>query len=238
MMHLLKKMNPDIIIGHYYSACTTTAQSRLPFPATKIALEICRPQWLLRDADGKKVSWPGQPKRYFLDMRKSTVRKMVIARAIAKARQLGFNALSFDNCYYGYGVKDASVSAEEWTKAFMAFYKEAGKKANEYGLKCVVNVACRVDDIPEAFRKIAPFVDGIMTELPFHPNIVKNKKLLKAEVEAYQHVLEMNKMVLLLQVHEERSSTTLKWGKPLAEKYSKMYIVVKGWKKNYPLRRE
>ena len=224
MMKLLRETNPKTVIGCYSSACTTVLAKDDLYPPTTIPLEQCKPDWLLRDKKGGLLTWGKDKKRFIFDMRRKDIREMIISLAIARAKYYGFDALCFDNCYWGYVNPKASVSVEEWTNSFMQFYNEAGKSAHDANLLCVVNVATnRVSLIPDAFRAIAPYVDGLMTETPLHPNLRQKKKVDK-ELKAYEDVLKQNKIVLLIQRKSEEGKRSLKIIRPLAKKYPNLYL--------------
>ena len=114
----------------------------------------------------------------------------------------------------------------------MKFYEEAGKSANENGLKCIVNVAAKANEIPLAFEAISPYVDGIMTEMPFHPNIIKAGKV-DRELAAYEKVLKEGTMVFLLQTVEGCGYETLELVRPLVNKYNTIYLTVVDMTRHY-----
>jgi len=235
MMRLLRQFNKNVIIGYYHSACTTLPPNKDFVQPSKMPNNQVPKEWILRYANGNPVTWPDTEDRFFLDMRKEEVRRAVINLAIARTKHYGYDAISFDNCYWGYGVPTSTgavVSAKEWTEAFMKFYEEAGKSANENGLKCIVNFAARADDIPRAFEAISPYVDGIMTEMPFHPNIIKAGKV-EQELAAYEKVLKEGKYVFLLQTREEIGLQTMEIARPLLDKYDNIYITIPQVKQYY-----
>ena len=105
----------------------------------------------------------------------------------------------------------------------MSFYAEAGKATHKAGLKCVVNVAAYAIELPIAFRAIAPYVDGIMTETAFHPLMRTPERLLK-ELQAYEDVLKQGKMVILWSRYKEDEQFGLLAIRPLARKYGNIYL--------------
>ena len=226
MTSTLRRINPVIVLGSYASACTTLPASEDIFPPTKVPLEQCKPEWFLRDKDNNLIIWGEQERRYWLDMRRQDVRKAVITLAIERCKYNGLDAVCFDNCYWGLPNKKAPVSKQEWTAAFMKFFEEAGKAAHREGLKCVVNVATHVRDIPGAFVAIAPYVDGIMTEMAFHPQ-ARTPEMLHRELKAYESVLKQDKIVLVLTRQEDEQFGLLAiW--PLASKYGKIFLSARG----------
>lgn len=235
MMRLLRQHNKNIIIGYYHSACTTIPAAKDYQQPNKMPNEQVPNNWILKYADGKPVTWPDTKDRYYLDLRKSEARQAMISLAVARTKHYGYDAISFDNCYWGMGVPAVTghvVSAEQWTEAFLKFYQEAGKAAHENNLKCIVNVAMRANEIPDGFEAIAPYVDGIMTEMPFHETVVK-AGLVQRELAAYEKVLKNGTMVFLLQTFEGRGYETLELARPLVDKYDTIYICIEEWWPHY-----
>ncbi len=223
MISLLRKKNPNIIIGCYNSACTTMPSEKDSFPASKLPLEYCDKKWLLKHADGKRfVFWSKPKKRYFLDVRKKEVREAVINLAIARTKHYNLDAVCFDNCYWQIAPLDFPVSRPDWTDAFMLFFQEAGIACRKEGLKCIVNVASHADNIPKAFTAISPHVDGIATELAFHPNM-RSEHQIKIELQAYEDVLQKGTMVFLF-IKPDYFESAVDLVKPLAEKYRGIYL--------------
>ena len=228
MMSLLRQYNPKTIISYYHSSCRTLPPEKDYTQPSKMPNEFVPPEWIVKDANGKLLTSFGMPESYLLDMRKREVRQAVISLAIARAKHYGYDGVSFDNCYFGYGVPASTaeiISEQDWTDAFMKFFEEVGKTTNKNGLKCYVNVAMRAGVIPVAFEKIAPFVDGIMTEMPFHPNIVKAGGV-ERELAGYEKALEQGAAVFLLQTQEEQGLKTLEYTRPLVNKYNNMYVTI------------
>ena len=228
MMLLLRRHNPATVIGYYSSACTALPVKKDTFPAAKLPLEQCKSEWLLKDNNGSKVFWPGQPDRPFLDMRKLEARQAIISLSVSRAVHYGFDAVCFDNCYWGVVPKKGFVvSKKDWCAAFMKFYEEAGRACHEAGLKCVVNVATYANEIDDAFKAISPFVDGLMTELAFHPNVRTPEGLLK-ELKGYEAVLKQGKWIFLWPRYPSDEQFGLLAIHPLARKYGGIYLNATG----------
>lgn len=239
MMRLLRQYNPETTIGYYFSACTIYEpdRGRIPDRLMTVPPSQVPNEWLIRDKNGRRITWPNQENRFVLDLRKEEVRQAIISLAITLAKHYGYDALSFDNCYWGYGMpvgagSSTVVSAKDWTEAFMKFYEEAGKAARENELKCIVNVAARANDIPAAFEAISPFVDGIMTEMPFHENIVK-AGLAQRELAAYAKVAKEGTSVYLLQVYEGRGLETMRLARPLLNSHDNVYLEIVDFGRHY-----
>ncbi len=235
MTAALRARNPNAILGSYASACTTLPAGKDTYPPAKLPFEQCKPEWLLRDKDGKTVAYGNENDRYFLDMRQRAVRDAVIGLAVARARYNGLDALCFDNCYWGIQpMPNFPVSAAEWTNAFLKFYQETQKAAQAAKLRCVINVATTADKIPDAFQAIAPHVDGLMTEMAFHPNMRSPDNLAK-ELKGYEEVLKQGKIVLLIPRHKEDEKFALTQIRPLARQYGKIYVTAAGPVHDEPL---
>jgi hypothetical protein len=226
MIFLLRQLNPQTIIGYYHSACTTEPSRQDFNPPTKIPLEEVKSDWFLTDNNGKRVTWPGTTNRYYLDIRKQEVRQAIISLAIARTKYYRLDSVNYDNCYWGYGIAD--ISKEDWTAGFMEFYKEAGEAAHENDLLCIINVATRADLIDDAFNAMAPYVDGMMTETAFHPNIRTSPHALRAELQGYEDMVKQGKKVFLFPRYEEDLEFTLKSIRPIAEQYGNIYVCNKG----------
>jgi len=228
MTKLLRRANPNIILGSYASALYALAEDKDTYPPAKLPLNQCSKNWLLKNSRGSFVLAGEKKDRYCLDMTKQEVRQAVIGLAIARAKHNGLDALCFDNCYWGISPNtEFPVSSEEWTAAYMKFYKEAGDEARKNGLKCFVNVATYPEDIPTAFAQIAPFIDGIMTEMAFHRN-VRTPEMLYRELKGYENVLKQGKRVFLFPRYREDEQFALLAITPLAKKYSLIYLSASG----------
>ena len=198
-------------------------------------LSQCPKSWLLRDNRNAFVLTGDHNDHYFMDVRQSAVREAVISLAIARAKHNGLDAVCFDNCYWGLMPRvDFPVSAAEWTSAYMEFYREAGNEVHKAGLKCVVNVATYPGSIPAAFAEIAPFVDGIMTEMAFYKSVRTPEGLYK-ELKGYENVLKQGKMVLLIPFNKEDEQFALLAIRPLAKKYGRIYLAAAGLTHYEPL---
>ncbi len=228
MTALLRKQNPGTILGSYTSACLTMMAKDDTFPPSKLPLEECNPDWLLRDADGKTVTYGSSDDRYYLDMRRAEVRTAIISRSVARAKLNGLDSLCFDNCYWGISLGAAfPATAAEWTDAFMNFYQEAGQAAHDADLKCVVNMATTADKIADAFRAVAPYVDGLMSEMAFHPKM-RSPESLERELQGYEDVLKLGKIVLLIPRYKEDERFALTTIQPLALQYRNIYVTAGG----------
>jgi hypothetical protein len=227
MVSVLRQANSRVLIGSYMSACTAVPSKKDSLPPSKMPLEQCKDEWLLRTPNGRLIAWPKMEDRYFLDMRRPDVRETVISLAVARAKYNGLDALCFDNCYWNTGQPDPSISKEEWTSAFMSFYEEAGNAAHSKGLKLVLNVATNADGIAEAFAAISPYADGMMTEMAFHPNM-RTPEGIHYELKGYERVLKQGKMVFLIPRRREDEQFALLAIRPLAKKYGNIYLVASG----------
>jgi hypothetical protein len=238
MVNLLRKTNPDVVIGSYASGFYALDQTKEYYPPAKLPLSECSKDWFLRNRN-KTIIKAGKDKdRYWLDMRLAEVREAVVSTAVSRAKSNGLDAVCFDNCYWGISPANAfpAISAEEWTDAYMKFYKLAGEQAHKEGLKCIVNAVTYASTIPDAFRAVEPYVDGIMTEMAFHPR-VRTPELLLRELQAYEYVLKKGKIVLVVPRYAEDEAFALLAIRPLGRKYNKIYLSVAGAVHDEPLYR-
>lgn len=235
MTTAMRKQNPNTVLGSYSSSCLTVPASKDTYPPAKLPSEQCRPEWLLRDADGKAVPFPGFAETSFLDMRQPVVRQAIIGLALARAIYNGLDVVCFDNCYWG--IKPTAtfpVSATEWSDAYMQFYREAGQAAHDVELQCVVNVATNADKIADAFRAIAPHVDGLMSEMAFHPNM-RNPNDVARELAGYEDVLKLGKFVALVPRYSTDEKFALTAIRSLALQYHNIYVTAAGDVHHEPL---
>lgn len=233
MLGLLREKNPRTIIGFYSSACLAMLSKEDLFPPARVPLSEVQPDWFLIDNSGRRLTWIGEEKkeRFYLDLRKEEVRQAVINLAVARAKHYGMDAINFDNCYWGYGVPastGAVVSKEDWTAAFEKFFEEAGLAAHQNNLLCTVNIATKAGTISEAFRAAAPYVDGMMTEMAFHPNIVRIPSALQKELTVYEDMAKEGKIVLLFPRENKDLRFTLQSIRPIAEQYGHIYVSTRG----------
>lgn len=224
MIELLRQRNPRAIIGRY-NAASTAKESRFDsIIPIFYPLEKCPENWLLHTPDGKRVPYLKRKKGtkqyrengYFLDMRKGEVRSAIIQEMITRALNDGLDATCYDICYWDVVPGLLPVSIEEWNKAMLAFYEEAGYEAKKHNLLCIVNVAIPSWKIPGGVRAIIPHVDGLMLETSFHPKVIKDG-ILQKELDAYKWALEQGKMIFLIPrgLTLEAESFALKKVRPL-----------------------
>jgi hypothetical protein len=206
-------------VGLYQSACMAMPGALDLYPPTKFPTNLCSADWFLRDASGRKVNWPGDLFRSFLDMRKREARTEIIRVMVIRAQVLGLKTLCIDNCYYGTApMTGFPMTATDWTAAMMEFYKELWAAAGSANLRVVLNVATPADQIPAAFRAIAPYADGLMTEMAVHPNM-RSPENLARELLGYEIVLAQGRRVLLIPRYATDESFALAAIRPLAKKY-------------------
>jgi hypothetical protein len=206
MIKLLRERNPNAILGRYNSATCAKLASKDSIVPVTFPLEKCKESWLLHQSTGERVPYLkreagtnsyNEDGRYFLDMRKIEVRSAVIEEMISRALNDGLNATCYDNLYWDVVPNNFPVTIEEWNNAMLSFYKEAGSKARQNGLLCVVNIAVPGPKIPQAVHAIASHVDGMMFETSFHPWVIENGKL-QDELDAYDWALHYGKMIFLI----------------------------------------
>lgn len=238
MVKALRNANPKTVIGCYTSACLAVSEKKATYPTARVPLERCSPEWLVRDKDGNPVRYPlAKFDWYFLDVRRWDVRQAVISFGVARAKHLGLDAVCFDNCYWDYVQNEFTFSVPEWREAFMKFFSEAGKACHKEGLKCVVNVVLNSElNIPKAFPEIAPYVDGLLTELAFNPRF-RTPEAVRRELETYEDVLKKGKLVLLIPYPRvpEQDEFVLEQIKPLARRYGSIYMVPSDLKEDKPM---
>jgi hypothetical protein len=237
MKSALRQINPEITMSLYISASLAMPRSQESYPPSRIPLESCPSEWLIKGKFGKPFDVKPDSKReaYFLNMLKKEVRQAVITLAITRAKHFGFQSISFDNCYYMRVHPLNPISKKDWTNAFMDFYKEADEEIHGEGMTFVVNVGSPPEYIPEAFEKIAPYVDGILTEQAFHTSIRTPESIYK-ELKAYEKVLNQGKKVFLISTQDNEDFALLAI-RPLAKKYGNIHYASIGLTHHNPLYR-
>jgi hypothetical protein len=168
-------------------------------------------------------------------------RSAVIGKAIEWTLDRNLDAVCFDNCYWGYapGVGNP-YDKDEWTDAFMKFYSTARDATDANGLKLIVNVAAANESIKtEGWPEIAPYVDGLISEIPLHPSYRKKSEI-DAVLDVFEDVVDDGKMVILftskITYSEDDTYTnrdllkafTVGKVRPLAETYGNIYVVRHG----------
>lgn len=242
----------DNIIGGYHSALYALDQSLDSLPPAKIPLEIAldptlwtpsvsnpsAEEWILRDEDGHYLLYSNpegtSPGRHLLNITVPEVRDAIIYYATTRAKANGLDAVCYDNCSWGLTATSAypPISVAEWTEGYMKFFEIAGQTANDEGLLCFVNVSTYAAQIPNAFAAISPYVDGIMSEMAFHPNVRDN---LQDELDAYEAVLQQGKYVLVVPRYSADEDFALQQIAPLARTYRKIYLSTAGAIHHNPL---
>jgi hypothetical protein len=203
MITLLRSTNPNGVIGSYMSAVSAITGAADRLPPTKIPAESCDESWFLHTSGGDRILWGSTVNRWYLDPTNATARTAVISLAISRALADELDAVSFDNCYWGTGNPTGSLLTDaQWTTAFMIYYAEMGVACHAAGLKVFCNVATQATSIPTAFAAIAPSIDGLMSEMAFHP-ATKSLGLIPAEIAGYADVLEQDKIVMLFTRYPE-----------------------------------
>lgn len=224
MADLMRQTNPHIVIGQYFHSAVVCAAEQDAVPSVYLHLEDVDPDWLLRQADGSPYYWINSD-RIYLDMRQQEVRQAVISAALNRALTLGADALCFDNCYWGQIVGPTfPVGWEEWTAAYMSFYAEASEAAHGNGLLLVVNIAHRAGDMANVFWHVGPYVDGILSEMAFHPIVQANAALLRSELGAYERFIKAGKLVLVVPYNADDEDYGLRLIRPLARQYGNIYL--------------
>jgi hypothetical protein len=102
--------------------------------------------------------------------------------------------LVLDNLTMEYFTPAGQV-AEEWDAAQFALLEEIRRLSLAAGVRFVPNVASRPE---KTWRKLIPLVDGLLYEMPVHPNVQKAPDVLEAELAGYRAVLDAGRFVGLV----------------------------------------
>jgi hypothetical protein len=158
-------------------------------------------------------------------------------RAIEEAYLYGGNAVGLDNFYWGcvpmYG-KDPErkfpIAWQDWTAAFVEYAREAGILCHRNRLKLIVNIGVPQKEIGAACADFSPYVDGLMTEMAFHPEVRNSSALLEAELAGYEYYLKNGNQIYLVpftsppETPLESENYVLRKIKPLFTKYGNIHV--------------
>jgi hypothetical protein len=184
----LGQQRPDALIGHYWSAVTTTTDRRGWTP------ERCVPFPLLGESALLADSWSGDPTRRFIDLRQADVRGKMVSHIVATTTASGLNVVSLDNVTQGYKTAKA-VPVEQWDQAHRALLGELFAACHAAGLRLIANAAAHP---AQTWDKLLPVVDGLTWEMPLHPNTLADTKRVTAELRAYRRALDAGKFIGLI----------------------------------------
>jgi hypothetical protein len=185
VVRVLHERNPDIKIGRYYSALCVVSEFHFDPPETV-------PMERVAGAILKPALKPGS-KTYYVDIRQPETRRRM-ARHFVETTQGQADFLALDNFTFEYWAP-SQVDAEEWHQAQYALLEEVYRLAGEAKLPVVINAATRPE---KTWDRISRSCDGLIFEMPIHPNLHEKGELLADELAAYRLVLDRGRFVGLI----------------------------------------
>lgn len=181
----LDNERPRPLVGRYFSACSVRERTRFHPPETA-------PYELLRD-DLLPNTWGGEAGRRLVDLRKPAARAKLVRHFIETARAEG-DFLALDNFTVEY-FTPAGLQAAEWDAAQYALLAELRAAADAARVRIVINASTRPE---KTWAKLIEKVDGLLFEMPVHPNVQKRPEILVAELAAYRAALDRGVFVGLI----------------------------------------
>ncbi|QOJ13465.1 MAG: hypothetical protein HRU75_01890 [Planctomycetia bacterium] len=188
LLRFIRQRNPGARIGRYFSCCTIRPRP-LYHPPESVPAEAL-------DGMLMNASWsPQEPGRRYIDIRREDVRRRLAGLLVSGARRENFLAL--DNFIFEFGGNPDGTTRQEWSDANYALLSEIYAQARRAALPVVLNAATRPE---ETWARVTAHCDGILFEMPFHPNMRRDPALLEREMAAYRAALDAGKLVCLIPI--------------------------------------
>lgn len=189
VLDFARQVRPDVMVCRYTSACTTWLGDE------QFALTAFTPRRMLKSDEVLSVTWSGQPLRPYIDLRKRSARDAVWLHATREATDAGLGAVALDNITLDQGVPPimlGGLTKNEWDSSQIALLREGIAICHRNGLRLIVNAAAD----PHAHWHIySDYVDGLLYEMPLHPNVLADEDRIDAELAAYDAALAGGKYV-------------------------------------------
>jgi hypothetical protein len=187
----LEQARPGLVIGRYFSATTTPTDGRRHTPHWYVPIELLGRRALLPE------SYPNDPSRRFIDLRKESVRRKMVRHIVETAVASGRTAVSLDNVTQGYNILQ-SVAPAEWDAAQRSLLTELRRACHRESLLFIVNASIHLAVFATGWDGLLPLVDGLLWEMPMHPYTMGAPERVDAELQAYRRVLDAGKFVGLV----------------------------------------
>lgn len=190
MTQWVKRFRPDAIVGRYYSATTVRTDQPQYFP------HETAPGALFSGDDFLAATWPRDKNRVFVNVTRAETRGKLIRHFVENTRAEGFRVISLDNISQGHSPPAGSgLQRPAWDDGQLALLRELLPAAHAAGLRVVVNAAV---DPGTRWATFLQQVDGILFEMPMHPNVTRDPNLVERELRAYRAALDGGKLVGLI----------------------------------------
>lgn len=195
LVRFIREHRANAKIGRYFSCCTVRATPQL-WPLETLPLEAFYEHLLASP-------WsPQEPNRRYIDIRLPEVRQLAARLLVSNARRDDFLAL--DNFIFDFGGNPEGTTKPEWSEANYALLAEIYGEARRNAVPVVINASTRPE---ETWSRVTRFCDGILFEMPFHPNVRKAPAELDRELAAYRAALDAGKFVGLIPLAGANQST-------------------------------
>lgn len=186
LVRFIRREQPGAKIGRYFSSCTIRPVPQY-VPAESVPAQAVQSMLLA-------AAWsPQEPTRRYIDIRRPDARALLARLLVASARREDFLAL--DNFIFEFGGNPEGTTRAEWDAASYALLSEIYAEARRNALPVVINAATRPED---TWSRVTQLCDGILFEMPFHPNLRTRMPDLERELAAYRAALDAGKFVGLI----------------------------------------
>ncbi|MBL8880643.1 MAG: hypothetical protein JNG88_16140, partial [Phycisphaerales bacterium] len=195
MTQWVKRFRPDALVGRYYSATTVRTDRPTYFP------HETAPGADFSGDDFLPATWPRDKPRVFVNVTRPQTRAKLIAHFISNTRREGFRVIALDNLSQGHSPPaDSGLQRPAWDDGQLALLRELLPAAHAEGLRVVINAAI---DPGSRWSSVLPHIDGILFEMPLHPNVIREPNATAKELDAYRAALDAGKLVGLVPLGDD-----------------------------------
>lgn len=195
MTQWVKRFRPDALIGRYYSATTVRTDHPTYFPhETAPGVDFTGDDYL-------RATWPRDKPRVFVNVTRPQTRAKLISHFVNNTRREGFRVIALDNLSQGHSPPtDSGLQRPAWDDGQLLLLRELLPAAHAAGLRVVINAAI---DPGSRWNTVLPHVDGILFEMPLHPNVIREPNATANELDAYRAALDAGKLVGLVPLGDD-----------------------------------
>lgn len=195
MTQYVLRYRPNAVIGRYYSATTVRTDSPQYFP------HETAPGTLFSGDDFLAATWPRDKNRVFVNVTRAETRVKLIRHFVENTRAEGFRVIALDNISQGHSPPaDSGLQRPAWDDGQLALLRELLPAAHAAGLRVVVNAAV---DPGSRWASFLQHVDGVLFEMPMHPNVTRDPNVAEREIKAYRAALDAGKFVGLIPLGDD-----------------------------------
>lgn len=190
MTQWVRRFRPDAVVGRYYSATTVRTDKPQYFP------HETAPGALFSGEDFLAATWPRDKPRVFVNVTRAETRAKLIRHFVENTVAEGFRVIALDNLSQGHSPPvDSGLQRPAWDDGQLALLRDLLPAAHAAGLRVVANAAV---DPGSRWATFLPHVDGILFEMPMHPNVIRDPNGTAKELDAYRAALSAGKFVGLV----------------------------------------